>query len=516
MPQSKLIFKPHFVQNGRGPHIEEFVFATDQYGDVFKSNIKLDKEGIVITDSAGVEKFGINLRWNVEGYGFLYIGADNGGELYSLENDESKTLNLNYELANSRVKRNQKRLQKFLSEGFIPSREVKALHELSQEYLSDAEKTKETNEKITAVKSQTALKHALWVSDLLELEKAKFDVAKIGYRNDFFFGCDTRGYFQMDQELFFERFTELFNYATITHYLKGDVVDFEPEEGKKQFKERDELLNKLLDKGITVEGRPLFWTHTWVTPDWLKKKLYKDLLKYVEDHVYTVVSHYGDKIKVWEVVNEMHDWANELQLNHEQTIELTKIAFDTARKTNPNIQLLLNNCCPFGDYVQKGKWHLIEAKYPQRTPHQFTKQLIEAGVDFDIVGVQVYFTHRSAADQILQIERYKEFDKKVHLAEVGSPSIGIKQEFNEEDMGSYSQHPYEWHRHWDEEVQADWLEYTFTYAYGQEFIEAANWYDFVDPYGFLKSGGILRSPKGEKKAAVDRLIKLKEQFKSIK
>jgi hypothetical protein len=177
--------------------------------------------------------------------------------------------------------------------------------------------------------------------------------------------------------------------------------------------------------------------------------------------------------------------------------------------------LLLNNCCPFGDYVQKGKWHDIKAKYPQRTPHQFTKQLIEAGVDFDVVGVQVYFTHRAASDQILQIERYKEFDKKVHLAEVGSPSIGIKQEFIDEDKGSYSKHPYEWHRHWDEELQGDWLEYTFTYAYGQKFIEAANWYDFVDPYGFLKSGGILRSPEGEKKAAVDRLIKLKQQFKSL-
>ncbi|RJP59885.1 MAG: hypothetical protein C4543_05910 [Ignavibacteriales bacterium] len=516
MPQSKLTFKPHFVQNGRGPHIEEFVFATDQYGDVFKSDIKLDKEGIVITDSAGVEKFGINLRWNVEGYGYLFINADNGGEFYSLEKSRSKELNLNYELANTRVKRNEKRLQKFLSEGFIPSREVKTLNELSQEYLSDAEKTKESNGNITAVKSQRALKHALWVSDLLELEKAKFDVANIGYRKDFYFGCDTRGYFQMDKNLFLDRFTELFNYATITHYLKGDVVDFEPQEGKKQFKERDELLDKLLDKGITVEGRPLFWVHTWVTPDWLKKKSYKGLLQYVEDHVHTVVSHYGNKIKVWEVVNEMHDWANELQLNHEQTIELTKIAFDAARKTNPNIQLLLNNCCPFGDYVQKGKWHDIEAKYPQRTPHQFTKQLIEASVDFDVVGVQVYFTHRSAADQILQIERYKEFDKIVHLAEVGSPSIGIKHEFIDKEEGSFSQYPYEWHRHWDEELQGDWLEYTFTYAYGQKFIEAANWYDFVDPYGFLKSGGILRSPKGEKKAAVDRLIKLQKQFRSLK
>ncbi|MCF8260921.1 MAG: endo-1,4-beta-xylanase [Melioribacteraceae bacterium] len=516
MNQTKLIFKPHFVQNGKGPHIDNFVFASDRFGDVFKTDIQFTREGIEITDAAGVKFFGINLRWNVEGYGFLFIGADNAGDYYSFEESKTKYFNLNYELANSRVRRNENRFSKFSHEGFIPSREVDSLHTLSFEYLENAKKHLSADEELCAQKAQISLKHALWVSDILELEKSQFDVAKIGYRKDFFFGCDTRGYFQMDEKIFFERFTELFNYATITHYLKGDLVDFEPEEGNKKYKERDKLLDKLLDKGITIEGRPLFWVHKWVTPDWLKKKSYKDLLRYVEDHVHEVVSHYGDKIKVWEVVNEMHDWANEMQLDHDQTIELTKIAFDTARKTNPDAQLLLNNCCPFGDYVQKGKWHDIEARYPQRTPHQFTKQLIEAGVDFDVIGIQVYFTHRSASDQILQIERYKEFGKKAHLAEVGAPSVGIKQEFNEDESGSYSQHPYEWHRHWDEELQADWLEYTFTYAYGQEFIEASNWYDFVDPYAFLKHGGIIRSPKGEKKAAVDRLLKLQQKFKYLK
>ena len=269
MSDGKLIFKPDFVQNGRGSHINDFVYATDTSGDVFRTDIKIDKDGIVITDSAGIDKFGINVRWNVEGYGYLYISADKGGEFYSIEKGKTQTFNLNYELADSRVKRNEKRLNKFLQEGFIPSSEIKSLHDLSQEYLNGATNS---NGIVTSIKSQTALKHALWVSDLLELEKARFDVSKIGFRDDFYFGCDTRGYFQMEKSLFFDRFTEMFNYATITHYLKGDLVDFEPEEGNKKFKERDELLDKLLDKGITVEGRPLFWVHTWVTPGWLKKK----------------------------------------------------------------------------------------------------------------------------------------------------------------------------------------------------------------------------------------------------
>jgi hypothetical protein len=163
--------------------------------------------------------------------------------------------------------------------------------------------------------------------------------------------------------------------------------------------------------------------------------------------------------------------------------------------------------------VQIGKWHEKEAKCPQRTSHQFVKQLIEAEVDFYIVGVQMYFTKQVFSDFVQLIERYEQFGKTVHLAEVGAPSIGISQEFLDKEEIHFSTLPYEWHRHWDEELQADWLEYVFTFAYSKPWIEAANWYDFVDPYSFLKNGGLLRSVNGKKKAAVDRLLKLKAQWR---
>ena len=505
-----LIFKPYFTQNGRGPHMNDFALTFDDMSDVFYSMIEISVEGVKVRDIERNKKFGISLRWHVEGYGYLFMSADNGGDFYQLPDSGSINLNLNFELAKTRVSRNRARHDLFSGDGWISSREIQAYVDLSEEYLGDAIRS-ETDPEKCAQYSQSSLKYALLASELIEIEKARFDIAKQEKRADYLFGCDARGYFQMEKERFLERFTELFNYATITHYLIGDFVDFEPEEGKKNYNGRDEVLGQLLEKGITVEGRPLYWTHTWVTPDWLKWKSYHEILKYVEEHVREVVSHYGNRIKIWEVVNELHDWAMEVELNHDQTIEITKLVCDVARDTNPDIRLLVNNCCPVADYVQKRKWHEKEAKFPQRTPHQFTKELIEAGVDFDIIGVQVYFVQRTLTDALQSIERYENMGKKVHLAEIGAPSRGITQEFNEEDK-DYSTQPYEWHRHWDEELQADWLEGVFTYGYSKPFIEAANWYDFVDPFGFLKDGGILRSPEGEKKAAFDRLLKLKNQW----
>ena len=151
----------------------------------------------------------------------------------------------------------------------------------------------------------------------------------------------------------------------------------------------------------------------------------------------------------------------------------------------------------------------------KRQPHQFIKDLVEAEVDFEIIGTQVYYVHRSAADAINNTERYFKFGKEIHLSEVGAPSFGVKREFIAPDPGDYSKYPYDWHRHWDEELQADWLEYHFTHAYSKPQITAANWYDFADPKGFLVKGGLLRSPDGEEKAIVNRLISLKEKWNKL-
>jgi hypothetical protein len=508
-----LVFKPHFIQSGLGPHLLDWAYASDENWDAFHSNISASSDGVKISDTEGIDKFGIDVRWNVEGFGYIYITADNGGEFYTLpESGKSLQLNLNFELAKSRVLRNKRRIKHLQKEGWIPSKEVTALLDLSATYYEDAQKIQKETEKCARF-SQTALLHAMWVSEKMEIEKAEFDIQKQGYRPDFFIGCDARGFFQMDPDVFMSRFTELFNYATITHYLiSGSYQDFEPEEGNKKFQPRTVLLEELKKRKITVEGRPLFWFYHTTTPEWLKNKSYDQLLKYVEDHTRKVVGHYGDRMYAWEVMNEAHDWANELQLKPEQLVEVAKLACDVAKDTNPKVHRLINNCCPFAEYVQLKKWGDLDAIYPQRTPHKYMKDLQEAGVDYTITGQQMYFPYRDLSDTILLIERFEKFGRPVQLTEVGAPSGPTKESINSGRLDLPSE-PYIWHRPWDQELQADWLEGLYTLAYSKSWIEAVNWYDFVDPHSFIKTGGLLESPKGEKKAAFERLVRLQEKWK---
>jgi endo-1,4-beta-xylanase len=515
--QGELIFRPHYVQSGRGPHLLDWAYASDERWDAFHSNVAATKDRVTISDTEGKKKFGINVRWNVEGFGYTFITADNGGELYELPpSGKAATLNLNLELARSRVVRNGKRLALFGSEGWKPSREVQALLDLSQEYLADAMRGTADGARCGEL-SQRSLLHALWAGEKMEVEHAQHQIADRGTRDGFFFGCDARSMLHMHTDLFMERFSDVFNYATVTHvWQENDVMeDFEPAEGKLQFEVRDMMVRKLRAKGLAVEGRPLYWFHTWVTPDWIKKKTYDELLKYVERTTREVVSHYGDSMFAWEIVNELHDWANEVRLTPEQTVELTRLACDVAKATAPGVHRLVNNCCPYAEYVQLRRWSGQEATYPQRTPFQFTRDLVDAGVDFTLIGQQMYFPYRDLQDIVILLERYQEFRKPVHLSEVGASS-GPTNDAIKSGKLKFSKDPYPWRRHWDEELQADWLESVYTLAYSKPFIEGVHWFDFVDPYYFIESGGLLRSTKGDTKAAYDRLKTMIAGWKGLK
>ncbi len=70
-------------------------------------------------------------------------------------------------------------------------------------------------------------------------------------------------------------------------------------------------------------------------------------------------------------------------------------------------------------------------------------------------------------------------------------------------------------RHWDEELQADWLVGLYTFAYSKPWIEAVNWYDLEDTHAFIEQGGLLRSPRGEPKAAYRRLLKLQQEWQAL-
>ena len=119
----------------------------------------------------------------------------------------------------------------------------------------------------------------------IELEKARNDIARMSVPVKKSFGCESRQFVWAKSEPFIERFAELFNFATITHYVWDSWYElFEPREGRYNWGIKDDAVRWLAEHDITIEGRPLFWFHPTVTPEWLKNKSFADLKSYVEKH----------------------------------------------------------------------------------------------------------------------------------------------------------------------------------------------------------------------------------------
>jgi len=187
---------------------------------------------------------------------------------------------------------------------------------------------------------------------------------------------------------------------------------------------------------------------------------------------------------------------------------------DVAKSEAPDVKRTINNCCPFAEYVQMHSYSGSPAVYAQRTPYQFSKDLIEAGIDFDILEQQMYYPYRDLQDSILMIEKLATLGKPMQISEIGCPGGPTNRSVKLDEV-KISREPYLWHQPWDEHIQADWLEDIYTLIFSKPYIHAGNWFDFVDPYSYMENGGLLRSPEGEKKEAFIRMEQVKNRFANL-
>lgn len=506
----EMIFRPYPY-----PWMPEFnyAYAADELEDPFRSAMRVNQQGVVVPADFGKPKFSVNARWYVEGFGYLWLSADNGGEFYSVENSNGRpAFNLNYEFARSRIIRNRQVRKRYEKKGKLFSSEVSHLMDLSEDLFEDAGKILSYGERAANL-ADRALKYALWTGEKIELENAKANIEKLKRRDNVYFGCETRQFVWAKHEEFVKKFAELFNFATVTHYEWDSWYEhFEPEEGRYNWGVKDDIVNWLLENRITIQGRPMFWFHPIVTPEWLKNKNFDELKKYVRQHVFDLVNHYGDQVQQWEVVNEYHDWANIHNHTPEQITEIVRLACDTTKEANPKVVRILNNCAPWAEYAAWGRMARQKqpADRPLRSPRKFIQDLIEAGVDFDVLGIQVYFPRRDLSDIVRIIERFEKFGKPIYITEIGATS-GPTADLISTGKMKLPDEPYEWHRHWDEELQADWLEQVYTLYYSRPAIKAINWYDFADFRTFILNGGLVKED-GAPKRSYFRMKKLLDSW----
>ncbi len=417
----------------------------------------------------------LHAKIEVPDFGDVWVIADNRGDGYQ---GGSEPVDFVREAAESRLRdvmllEIEGAWNVGSSRGVRLTPESLAHSEAAKEFL---ELSKKPGQKQAAKWNLMALSHALWAGELMILAFSRGPMVR-RKRDGYLFGCNAFAYH--GDTPYARHFREVLNFATLPFYLRR----LEPEEGKPDYRRIDEILEWCERVGITPKGHPLWWGHEAGIPPWLKGADWKAAQKHCARVVGRSVERYRGRINIWDIINEAHDWANGLNLTQEQEVEITRICADAARSKNPDAKLIVNNCCPFGEYAAEGRVHLGPVFDEVLTPLSYLDRVMEANVDFDIVGVQIYFPARDMFSISKLLDEYARFGKPVNITELGVRTA---------PAGRGEAPPRtEWHTPWCEKVQADWVEWFYTMCYARPEITAITWWDFKDP-AFIPTSGFLR------------------------
>lgn len=273
----------------------------------------------------------------------------------------------------------------------------------------------------------------------------------------------------------FEKFFDLFNYATMPFYWGR----FEPEKGKPHTEWVKLAAQWLASKGLTLKGHPLCW-HT-VTAPWLLDMTNEEILATQLNRIHREVTDFSGVIDIWDVINEVvimpvfdkYDNGITRICKELGRIKLVREVFNEARKSNPGAKLLINDFNTSESYAI-----LIEG-------------LLEAGVPIDAIGIQSHM-HQGywgieKTEEVL--ERFSRFNLPIHFTENTLVS-GHIMPAEIDDLNDYTLN--EWPSTADgEERQAREAVTHYKTLFAHPLVQSITWWDFVDgswlgaPSGFI-------------------------------
>jgi GH35 family endo-1,4-beta-xylanase len=136
------------------------------------------------------------------------------------------------------------------------------------------------------------------------LEGAKVEIEML--RHQFLFGCNIFRWGRLgnshDEEIYRQRFAELFNYATLPFYWGA----YEPKRGNPLHDSTIKIAEWSKEHGITTKGHPLFWNHPAGVPKWLPQSV-EEVRHLAMQRIRDCVSRFKEAIDIWDVVNEATD-----------------------------------------------------------------------------------------------------------------------------------------------------------------------------------------------------------------
>lgn len=305
------------------------------------------------------------------------------------------------------------------------------------------------------------------------------------------------------------------NFVTAGFYWS----DIEPEQGQIDYAHIDHEVGvvDLAARGWRIKGHPLTWLTHLAMPDWLESMAFPELKQASVDHVTSLITHYRQLVHTWDVNNEASGYWASGGLSRPQLDEYLRAVFSAARRADPTAELVLNSAFDWFGEARLQERFDGRSSYLTLSVPAFVQRALDTGVDFDVIGQQMYdgggvtffsdlglgpvqgvATHDLGfLAQVLR--RLSRFGKPIHVTEI---SVGGAWDPSWVAAGAGY-----WHEPWNEEIQADFLEAFYRLCFGTPAVRAITWWDGVDDNPFVNHGALFHAD-GTPKPAFLRLESL--------
>ena len=292
-----------------------------------------------------------------------------------------------------------------------------------------------------------------------------------------------------DNKAYNDRYTALFNYATLGYYWPS----YEGGRGKPQHEYAKQVAEWCKINGIATKGHPLAWNYADAA--WFKDVDADELFRLQLGRIADCVKTMTGLIDRWDVVNEATHFDRDSLSGRLHTamwkkvgqIEFVKACFVEARKAGANATLLIN------DY---------------RTDEEYAK-LIERLVDadgrrlYDVIGIQSHMHEGVWNNTRLweTCERFARFGVPLHFTELTILSGQNGRELAK-DGNVWPSTPE------GEEKQKNDVLRVYTMLFSHPAVKAITWWDFSDQGAWQRApAGFLRDDLSPK-PAYDALVNL--------
>jgi hypothetical protein len=303
-----------------------------------------------------------------------------------------------------------------------------------------------------------------------------------------------------------------FDYAVLPMGWK----DVQPTEQAFNVEALDAWVDVLGKRRVPAIAGPLIRLDAAHVPDWtvVFEHDFDTLREMAYDYVQKMVTRYRKQVAVWNVAAGLQT-NTAFSLSFEQVIDLTRLLVTQVKTLLPGARTLVTITHPFGEYHARGRGGAA-AGVP---PMLYAEMLANAGIAFEAFGLEIELGvpaagqfNRDLFQLSCALDKFATLGRPVFLTAVGVPG---RANADPNDASGGSQDPADagrWHRPWDPELQAEWMEAVYQVALSKPFVEAVAWSNLADVNATLPGGGLLDDVL-QPKPAFAKLQQARDRFK---